>query len=64
MEDVIDYSAGRQPTVEEVLEMQKGELAVEEQEKTRVVENIKAQVKQQPDRVAELIKTWLDEDQR
>lgn len=62
--DLLDYSDGRQPTVEEVLGAQEEEMPEEEREKARIVENIKTQVKQQPDRAAELIKTWLGDDQR
>ena len=64
VDDVIDYSAVSQPTVEDVLAAQEEDMPEEEREKARIADKIKTQVKQQPDKAAELIKTWLGEDQR
>ena len=51
-------------TVDEVLDAQERELSQEEKEKARIVEKIRSQVRNQPDKAAELIKAWLNEDMR
>jgi flagellar M-ring protein FliF len=63
LEDRIDYIT-EGLTVDEVLDAQERELSQEEKEKARIAEKIRSQVRNQPDKAAELIKAWLNEDLR
>ncbi|HHY40747.1 MAG TPA: flagellar M-ring protein FliF [Syntrophaceticus sp.] len=63
LEDRIDYIT-EGLTVDEVLDAQERELSQEEKEKARIVEKIKTEVRNQPEKAAELIKAWLNEDLR
>lgn len=62
-EERIDYIT-EGLTVDEALDAQERELSQEEKEKARIVEKIRSQVRNQPDKAAELIKAWLNEDLR
>lgn len=51
-------------TVDEVLDAQETEIPEEEKEKARIAEKIRSQVNNEPEKAAELIKAWLNEDLR
>jgi len=60
----IDYLAGTQRTVGEILATQEPELTEEEKERLRIFEQIQRLVRQSPKDVAQLLKTWLTEESR
>lgn len=60
----IDYIAGPAMSLEEVLATREAELSPEEKEKARMIEYIQNMVRQNPKEVAQLLKTWLNEDSR
>jgi len=62
-EESIDYIT-EGLTVDEALDAQEKELSQEEKERARIIEKIRSQVINQPDKAAELIKAWLNEDLR
>lgn len=60
----IDYLAGPAISLEEVLATKEEELSPEEKEKARIVEYIQNLIRQNPREVAQLLRTWLNEDSR
>ncbi|MGB9791395.1 MAG: flagellar basal-body MS-ring/collar protein FliF [Thermacetogeniaceae bacterium] len=58
------YLAGPAISLEEVLATREEELSPEEKEKARIMEYIQNLIKQNPREVAQLLRTWLNEDSR
>lgn len=64
-EEEVDYlAAGPAISLEEVLATKEEELSPEEKEKARIMEYIQNLIKQNPREVAQLLRTWLNEDSR